>query len=243
MVYRYFNLTHGLEALQTEVWKIGRLDELNDIFDCRPNMVNHTVQPGTPTFTDDEYLKSLSGILGLLCYSATINDPVIWSHYADKHQGIALGFEFGDLETELPYEVRYSKNRPVLDFAKIGTFPEDRDPVKAKKRLIDAGFTSKHPSWAYEREYRHFVPLDVCQMKGRHYFKSIPWGQLREVVLGAKCTVTMQDVDRIISEYHARALDERQLINLPRSQIRQCKMNTSSFDLDFDDFPRHPSTY
>lgn len=238
ILYRYFNLSYGLEALQTGVWKVSRLDELNDIFDCRPHVINPP--PGFSVPMTDAYMKNLNEVLGLTCYSATINDPTVWGHYAEKHQGIALGFEFRGHASEFPHEVRYSKVRPVLDLAKIGTLPEDRDPDKAKIRLIDAGFTSKHPSWSYEREYRHFIPMKICRMKGRHYFISAPWKQLREVVLGARCPVTEQDIDRIISDYHADQLTKNQLINLPRPRIRRCKVNESSFDLDFYEFPCLP---
>jgi hypothetical protein len=234
IVYRYFNLTYGLEALQTGQWKVSRLDKLNDVFDCRPHIKN---LPTSFALSEDEYIRNLAGMLGLICYSKKIDDPVVWSHYGQIHQGLALGIEFVELDPDF-YKVLYSKKRPVLDFKKMGPFPQYRAPGETKKDLIRAAFAQKHPSWEYEDEYRHFLVLDSCRMKGEHHFKALPWDRLKEIVLGAKCPVTMQDIDRIISNHHADELVNRQLINLPRPRIHQCRLCKASYDLAFDELPR-----
>lgn len=33
---------------------------------------------------------------GVVCFSKNWSNPVIWSHYADKHRGICLGFDVPD---------------------------------------------------------------------------------------------------------------------------------------------------
>jgi hypothetical protein len=82
MVYRYLNEQFGLLALQQQKWKVGRLLELNDPLDCQPTLKRS--DGGKHIFVgDDPYFAKIYDTLGIICYSAPINDPVIWSHYAD----------------------------------------------------------------------------------------------------------------------------------------------------------------
>jgi len=237
ILYRYFNLAYALEALQTGTWKVGRFDELNDIYDCRPFLAN--IPSGLKGF-EDTYLKIVSGFLGVVCYSKTINDPVIWSHYSDSHRGVALGFDYWSTDEELPNKVSYSTTRPLLDFKRIGTALEDQEPAVAIAKLVNDGFMTKHPSWQYEQEYRSFAHLDNCQMIGVHYFQPINLYRLRKIVLGAKCMVTMQDIERIALRIEEGLRDRNGELADPPIEIIQCKMNPSSFDLEFDRQPRVP---
>lgn len=100
---RYFNLTYGLDALQTGRWKLGRFDQLNDSYDCQPTFtqIPDNVPGGMEVFKT-RYMKIFSGTLGLICYSKMIDDPVIWDHYAECHKGLALRFDFEGSEIEPP---------------------------------------------------------------------------------------------------------------------------------------------
>jgi hypothetical protein len=228
LLYRYLNLTYGLDALQTGKWKIGRLAKLNDVFDCRPRIRNLPRM----VCTEDKYLELLNGLLGLICYAETINDPALWGHYADVHRGIALGFEFSAEDRDFPHKVSYSKERPILDFNEIGIDAKDSDPDEARRRLIDTGFSTKHPSWIYEQEYRHFVTLDGCEMRGENYFNLLPWNRLKKIILGAHCSVTMKDIERVVLAREADYLSKGG--SFPRPAICKCQIDPDSYDLGFD---------
>jgi hypothetical protein len=178
-------------------------------------------------------LETLMNHLGVLCYSASINDPVIWSHYAERHRGVALGFEYAEPDQE-PLQVRYSKHRPILDFKKI-----QGPPDAALDRVIEDAFMTKAESWDYEREYRHFIRLDVCTMVGAHYFKVIPIKSLREVVLGARCPLNVRDIYRVMRPAMA-ASDSLAAHPSPvyptGIDVRFCRMNETGFELDFESF-------
>src|SRR5271155_1427919 len=96
LLYRYLSAIHGLQVLQSAELKVGRMLELNDPLDCQPAIVT------APDKLDDDayaafarrFLSTLHEKFGLVCYSAVIDDPVIWSHYADAHKGMVLEFEF-----------------------------------------------------------------------------------------------------------------------------------------------------
>ena len=233
--YRYLSARYALEALQSGEWKIGRLSKLNDIFDCQPQFINH---PRGTEGLDEKYLENLNETLGLLCYCAVDNDPTVWGHYGDQHRGIALGFQFDENEKCFPHRVSYSSDRPILDLSKVGTAPEDRDHETAQIKLIEQGFITKHTSWTYEQEYRDFVPLNACRMRGEHYFVGVLWDRLCMVVLGAHCPVSMGDIERIIHQRDGAEFAKENGQIYPFPEIRKCKVSRASYKLTFEMHPR-----
>jgi Protein of unknown function (DUF2971) len=200
LVYRFLNEQYTLEALQSGYLKLGRLAELNDPADCYPILEN--VPESAKIFAYGEYsknyLQDFYQNFGLLCFSAVIKDPVVWSHYADSHRGIALGYDFDSVRDEKVFHrVNYDEKRPAVDYARAEVLriaADQRDEYI--KHIVRSGFTSKAPSWEYEKEYRRFISLEECRMVGRHYFFSIT---PKEIVLGLNCRLAAQDIIRALS--------------------------------------------
>jgi len=215
---------YALEALQTGLWKIGRLAELNDPYDCQPVLTNQPHSENPDRFTSD-YFRRFNDIVGVFCYSAKIDDPVIWSHYADVHRGIALAFEYTDPVNEKGlFQMGYNENRPSLDYLQLEKLRAESEWDHLVE-VIRGGFTSKAKSWEYESEYRHFIRLDGQgnQLIGRNYFRGIPISELYAVVLGARCSVTENDIARIFSFSNGR---------VGGAKIRRAQMNSSSYKMD-----------
>src|ERR1700681_4254027 len=40
-----------------------------------------------------QFKESQDDETGVLCFSRSWSNPVLWSHYADKHKGVCLGFD------------------------------------------------------------------------------------------------------------------------------------------------------
>jgi Protein of unknown function (DUF2971) len=234
MFYRYFNLTYGLEALQTGRWKIGRIGELNDPFDCRPHFLNLPKKVTGESRFPDEYLNVLNAGFGLLCFSELISDPVVWAHYSDSQRGLALGFDFSD--APFPIEkVHYSDTRPEVD---IGISTDSSEDKEKLREAIAKGFTTKAESWRYETEYRYLVSLDKCGLVGPHYFGGVPVKFLKEIVLGARCTMTMRDIKRVVhpSKDAPRYLAPTGVDYSESLVMRRCEISETGFALDFDTF-------
>ncbi len=189
---------------------------------------------------DEKYLEGIGETLGLLCYCALNDDPTVWGHYGDRHRGIALGFDFKEGERCFPHKVRYDNQRPELNLSDIGISPEDRDPQVAQVKLIEKGFITKHPSWTYEKEYRDFVPLNACHMRGEHYFARLLWERLSVIVLGAKCAVSMGDIERIINQRNGAEFAKEDGQIYPFPEIRRCQTDSESYTLRFEVHPRKP---
>lgn len=215
-VFRYLNQEFGLLALQQRVWKIGRLLDLNDPLDCQPRLVRNGLEDG-PQVGDDPYFRDIYDRFGVICYSSSITDPVIWSHYADSHRGMALGFRFRDEDGlfEMHYPPR--DERPELDLDLLERLKAE-DSDQALLKVISHGFTRKAKSWSYEKEFRHFVSLSGCTMTGPHYFRGLPVNSLERVILGVRCPVSEGDIRRIVDTWqHHRPVEISRAEIDPRS--------------------------
>jgi hypothetical protein len=200
-VYRYLNEEFALDAIQENRLKMGRLFELNDPADCNPVLV------GGPDQKSDEaneifakkYFEELPFDVGVLCFSETVSDPVIWSHYADSHKGIAVGYdipEFGSVVNLT--KVEYKEERPVIDYADAESMRTGLDPFAFMHKVVHHGFRHKAPSWGYEKEHRIFLALDsgLIKMHGAHYFLHNMRPDV--VVLGLRCRLTVKDIRRAL---------------------------------------------
>ncbi len=228
LLYRYLTCAHGLEALQTKRWKVGRLSELNDPLDCFPNLKN---APTTGSDLGDreherQFWDSRNARMGILCFSEKIDDPVIWSHYAQAHTGIALGFDVPNLELAVQFlKVSYPPDgiRPITDWHLVE--PRNSKDRTEGNRQITAAYTVKAPSWHYEAERRRFVELHSCQMIGSHFFQEIPHEWLKRVVLGVRCVIHERDIRNVLKSYSNEGSD---------IAIFRAQMNKESYTLKIE---------
>jgi hypothetical protein len=104
---RLYYLTASEFALSNIVFgrlKISRFSELNDPFELLAQKFDDKERTKLVRAHKDEFNMNN----GIICFSADWTDPVLWSHYAAKHKGVALGF---DVAMDLVSEVQYSSSR------------------------------------------------------------------------------------------------------------------------------------
>lgn len=97
----------------------------------------------------DKYMKNLYeeflNFTGLYCLTQIPDNILMWSHYANGHNGLVLEFDVTK-EYTLFYEaieVHYSKEYPHVNLMEIG------EPEHFKKALL-----TKSIDWNYEKEWR-----------------------------------------------------------------------------------------
>ena len=147
-VYHFTKAVHGLEAIRRRRLKLARISELNDPFEFLQVALR-----SPKTRARYQYVKrALSEYMGLLCFSENWRNPVQWSHYAESHRGICLGFDVAP-SAEMR-KVRYVENRisPNLRAMKA----EGDAAVNHMLELL----TLKFKHWEYEQEHRLFVRLN-----------------------------------------------------------------------------------
>lgn len=190
IVYQYFSAATAIRCIETRRLRISTIHNLNDPFEVRPVLsgADQSSMRDQESFLL-EWRERKAQEVGLLCFSKTKTNPLIWSHYADRHRGIAIGFEYTvDNGRLLPVSYPENNERPIVDFS---------DPSytsTAKGREI---FFTKAKDWQYEEEYRELVAIRDCQASEGSYFTTdIVWNHMgqqqrvpKEVILGAHCAV------------------------------------------------------
>ncbi|MEP4552479.1 MAG: DUF2971 domain-containing protein [Tateyamaria sp.] len=157
------------------------MDDLNDPFEFRnfnfPSEVSREIWEKTRAhlFSDN----------GIICFCRDWSNPVIWSHYADNHRGLALGFDIPKSHV-LPVEYRKVRKR-LPELSKL--------PSSKLMPLVQGALTTKFKHWEYENEVRMFSNADEKCMNTGLFFKSFDKGLvLREIIIGPLSGVTSQEI-------------------------------------------------
>src|SRR5204863_8712957 len=127
---------------------------------------------------------------GLMCFSRTWTNPVIWAHYADQHRGLCLGFDVPDA---LIKEISYTKTREPYP---LDLFDSDE---AEQLRLTDRLLFTKFEDWRYEDEIRVSVLLDKDTETNGLYF--MDWSdelKLVEVIVGLRSSTCRRELERAL---------------------------------------------
>jgi hypothetical protein len=125
---------------------------------------------------------------GLLCFSRSWDNPLLWSHYADRHKGIALGFDFNKHKLK---NVSYVSKRPPLKGLSL--------------RVAQDLLFKKYIDWRYEQEVRTFTSLEDADSATGLYLANFNKDcTLREVIVGPLCNVTKSDLLEALGGDHRR---------------------------------------
>ena len=183
---------YALSALALRRLKVARLGELNDPFELL------AVEAETPLHR--EYFRrvkeKIDSTHGVLCFSKSWENPVLWGHYADKLRGVALGFEVSSPHL---VPVIYAKTP-----AKIGTNSETGIPL-VDKDLVDGLQRTKFDDWKYEQEMRVYVELDRgTRESGLYFYPFDSFLVLTEVVLGPRCELPTKSLGALLGSHSSQ---------------------------------------
>lgn len=178
--------------------KISRIDDLNDPFELLAvNLADESTRNIFKKMKDDINSKT-----GLICFSLKWKNPLLWGHYADKHTGIALGFDIND-KYLLP--VDYEEN-PIRVYVDPQTGKPNEDDLLSLVR-------TKFKDWEYENEVRLFVKLDETKKESGIFFEPFTKRiQLREVILGPKCELPVESIRDLVRHFKPK-------VNVIKSRI------------------------
>ncbi len=136
---------------------------------------------------DLDHIHKASNYTVVLSLSATCNSIPMWSHYANKHRGFAIGFDANDTcfhaGSQL-LQVKYRARRVAFRPLEHST---EGERLQAQVEVI----STKSADWQHEKEYRFlYLKDDVIRRKppGFPYFIHIWPRTVVNVVLG--CAVT-----------------------------------------------------
>jgi Protein of unknown function (DUF2971) len=190
-VYHFTKAEFAKDDIINQRLKIARISELNDPFEFlalnfRAMSDRHVI---------DYFKNNYDKHTGLLCFSQNWTSPVLWTHYANKHSGICLGF---NVKEDLLRKVDYIEKRAIIPLAPNTT---------AQQVLVDLEkfvLSTKYDHWSYEEEFRYFVPLKnaIEDKEGKLHF--LPFNddiELAEVILGPFCDMSFPDAQQLVKAH------------------------------------------
>lgn len=233
IIYKYVSYKTAVKIIQGNCLHYSISDAFNDPFDLTIDLLDCTIEKdemieiiNKQFVTDDDHKQALidhslsfpdaftkqfettfenakSGI-GITCFSKSYMKTLMWSHYAEKHSGICLGFRFSEhIGNDLvQLAVRYTSEIKPVKYIRDSTFG-----------IFNWLFT-KSNVWNYEEEVRRIY----TDNKGLINFDK---SELCEIYYGLK--VSQKQINKI-----------QKLLNTNSYQIeKQAKMqiNKQTFDL------------
>jgi hypothetical protein len=193
-LYRFLAAEWALKTLSERRLRASRIIELNDPFEWRIGTIAEIpelAEAGRRAF--DDFVTRINDQWGIISMCAVASDPVVWSHYADSHKGIALEFDH-DRDTGL-HAVTYSHALPLFDVSKLVSEGWDSQYTLG---ILRTALGRKSLTWSYEREYRAHLDLTKCDKDDGHLFTTIPDDFLKRVILGIRCKTTIEEVEQVL---------------------------------------------
>jgi hypothetical protein len=191
--YHLISATHALSNLRHRRLKIATFDDLNDPFELwAVAQPNPTLRRGLR-----RWKEQIARTYGVLCFSKTWDNPVLWSHYADRHRGIALGF---DINSDIVKEVTCTRSRPPIG--------------RADEPTLHTLLYTKHYDWQYEQEVRVYARLEERDAATDLYFGGFNEHMvLREIITGPLCATTKHEIEAALCDEHVAITKGRLAFN------------------------------
>ena len=164
--------------LERPTIKLSNIKSLNDPFESEisekvierlANTLNHHGQNAAKileeTKVDLRALKTLLSFNGLVSFSETPRNLLMWAHYGNQHKGMCVGFSRDVLTTLTDKRKFNSSNFGVYRPIKVNCDSDRIDPKKIVskgnviKEILISYLTTKSDEWIYEKEHRSLISI------------------------------------------------------------------------------------
>jgi hypothetical protein len=134
---------------------------------------------------------------GVLCFSRSWNNILMWSHYGERHKGICLGFDIPDEITRPVEYVREVKTVGNLIVEDPRDFSEE-----AGTKIVDLLLGAKYDGWSYEQEVRcHSQRSEKDEETGQYFVDFSERLVLKEVIAGARFPFSAKPIEDALEGY------------------------------------------
>lgn len=201
-LYHYTTAQWALDDIRQRRIKIAEYHNCNDPFELGCFVGSRKARLALRVSKDDIRKK-----WGFVSFSSDWRNTVLWSHYAEKHKGICLGFDLK--RDEFAQKVLYPKVRP--------RFPDIPDEKTMATLLL-----CKAPGWAYEKEWRLSATLeDRDEGTGLCFYNFNDDFRLREVIVGSAANdgLTEEVVRAAIGDYPHQVLVKKGRLGFKRFEV------------------------
>jgi hypothetical protein len=219
ILYKLMSAEHAKSSICQKRLKVSLVPELNDPYEWVPAVVDGS---GAPIFDAEKVrTKMYAGIRGkhgMICMTSAIDDSVMWSHYGDKHKGVALAFSFPEPSGVI--KVKYSNDRVVIDLQNNG------EPGPILDGHFEQLLGHKSAGWSYEKEYRFIVPVNPATEQDGHYWKELSDDIFTGVVLGCLCPDTEDQMLQFLKDH-----------GFDNVAVSRARMNPKEFKMNLQQEP------
>jgi hypothetical protein len=184
MVYYFTEARYALDDIKNRRIKLSEIDKLNDPFELW--CVKHSDPRIWSAFKGLK--EQMSKGSAVLCTSKNYKNPLLWSHYADRHRGICLGLEMDNRGMDVQYRADYLElpPRPI--------------PLEFMTTVL----STKYKDWQYEDEWRGWFSIDTKDVSGFYFYPFDEHIKLRQIFLGPLCKTSNADLLNALEGYRER---------------------------------------
>lgn len=188
-LYHFCPPNYVIENIVDRRLKVSRFSSCNDPFE----LAAFSLKDRAVRKQHKEWLADSDKKFGLICFCRNWRSPVLWSHYADNHRGLCLGF---DVKPDNYIDVRYASERLFPD-VDINNFFEHI----GEDQMSDI-FATKFIHWNYEEEVRLLITFetepDDYEICFHPYSDEL---KLRQVIIGPRSEICVEDIREAVGDY------------------------------------------
>ena len=214
LIYKYCSADTAVKILKSGGVLLNSVEKFNDPFEGRAkpvwpddnNVLRQYLQKNHPDKWKEAYENALRrkkeypneippdtmemiSQIGVSCFSEIRDNLLMWGHYADRHQGVCIGFRYRALLDDIV--ARYAETEVACPLSRVNY--SDEFPVlelvtgnNAKIMLY-----TKARCWEYEREWR------ICSRGRAKQPLQFPKEAFSHVIFGAKSS--NEDKERVFA--------------------------------------------
>jgi hypothetical protein len=181
--------------------------------------------------------KEVSGSLGLVCFTTKRDNLLMWSHYANGHKGLVIGFD-----SDHAFFNQRCRLRPV-------EYPEGEDDRRfvwdfslnpgddGYQSMAETFIVTKSRRWHYEDEWRMLLDLETLERRlicggVLGHFINFPVDAITEIILGYRCPFDTEQAVREAMKLHGLA---------PGDKLLRAEPHATEFKLQFVNAADAPS--
>ena len=178
VLYDAYDLNNGSWLLDQEI-----------VDSIREWAVGHDLTP-KPHFLD--LVRKRIQKFGIQCFSELVDCPLMWSHYANNHEGFCIEYEYSPMNLAVGNKSEFAMG-PALYTSRL---PEFRltEILFSPKEVAERLYATKSEHWSYEKEYRLINFSLNCEKDKTGACVELPDGlSVKSIVAGSRTQKPMAD--------------------------------------------------
>lgn len=210
-IFKYGSLNDLERTLNDETLGFSKLSDYNDPFESEYStylFIENSVKRANFMRTDftqkceaeiwgsheniKDWIADYLNNQKVTCFSQSPIEPLMWSHYAEKHNGVCYWFDKEVYGREYnSSEVVYSSQLPKLQLVYGSTTSVDI------ARQLESILLTKSQHWSYEKEFRFYIASE----DKIHKFNP---KSLKSIILGMRSAEEFYRASQLVTDFNRR---------------------------------------